>query len=61
MIEDLPVVCKYCREPLRYIRTASGLRLIEKSSGDDHFIGDLCPVVRGIDQVERAIRAGTGR
>lgn len=39
--EDLPIVCKYCREPLRYSRR---LGLLEKVSGMPHFRANVCPV-----------------
>jgi hypothetical protein len=50
--EDLPIVCKYCREPLRYVRKLG--MLVERSTGLPHFRANVCPVAWGLEAVRRA-------
>jgi hypothetical protein len=51
MAESLPIVCKFCREPLVYREG----HLYERASGDQHFLGGQCPVVKGLDIVTRKL------
>lgn len=52
--ESLPIVCKFCREPLRWVDG----HYIEKRSGDRHFLGDKCPVVEGLGRATQVAQGG---
>jgi len=49
--EDLPIVCKYCREPLVFRRKWG---LLEKASGMPHFRANACPIEWSLEAVRRA-------
>ena len=53
-LSELPIVCKFCREPLQY---RAGF-LMEVATGRRHFTDDICPVVWGIDRVTRKVAQG---
>jgi hypothetical protein len=52
--ESLPIVCKYCREPLRYVRRLG--MLVERSTGLPHFRANVCPVAWAMRAIQVAQR-----